>query len=75
MNHSRYNLAMLRDTFAHLESRERHATLPIEVPQDDAEARRLCDLVLHDLSLPSATTTELSLARYLLDKLGADGPR
>lgn len=65
----------MQEVFRRCETLHKHATLPVRVPKDDAEARRLCDLVLHDMALPTSTTTEVALARYLLDTLGSRGPR
>jgi len=50
---------------------ERHATLPVRVPSDDDEARRLCNSVLHDDTLGGATSIERALAQYMLWKIGA----
>lgn len=67
--------ADLQEFARHAEQLEQHAKMPVRVPADDAEARRLCDLTLHDMALPYATTTELAMARYLLRMLGERGTR
>jgi hypothetical protein len=52
-----------------------HAYRRVEMPSDDAGARRLCDeVLLHDPTQP-CTMTELALARFLLLRLGPDGTR
>jgi hypothetical protein len=52
-----------------------HAFRRVEMPTDDAAARRLCDdVLLHEPSRP-VTMTELTMARFLLLRLGPDGTR
>jgi hypothetical protein len=48
-----------------LESLRRHKIIPVGMPQTDEDALNLCEFVLHDLSLPNVTSTELVLATYL----------
>lgn len=58
------------DMTRRLDNYDRHAKLPIRVPDDDDEARRLCGGVFGDPS--QATTTEIALARYLLHRMGPE---
>jgi len=52
-----------------------HAYQRVEVPTDDAAARRLCDDVLLNNPTRPCTTTELAMARFLLLRLGPHGTR
>lgn len=49
-----------------------HYTREARIPQDDDEARRLCNLSTHDLARPSTPPSELAIAGYLLRKLGEE---
>lgn len=51
---------------------EAHVVTAIPPITTDFEARRRCELVLHDLNRPHVTTTEVALATYLLKLLGDD---
>ncbi len=68
-------LLELVNDLQHLLALREHAYRRVEVPTDDAGARRLCDDVLLHESTRPITTTELAMARYILLRIGPDGTR
>jgi hypothetical protein len=64
--------SIVDDLKRRLAARDNHATMTVRRITNREDARRVCFLVLHDLALPSSTTTEIALANYLLDLIGRD---